>query len=263
MKKLSFITRAVTTPEGTLFSHHNLMSKKNSYLNRLPDHARVRGDVDNGEAEIVTSRRELEEIESECGADLKGSALGKGGKRIGILLEDEVRFVVRDALKFPSGATKCQMRVIGKTEYDGPNGVAALCVSDGRFVLREIYRHATRSWELETVRGRRESGQTSRQAVRAEVKQELGYPVRRMQRLGMIRPDSALMSSVLEIFLVELGKGPRHDDPEESEAFGRIHRLTYRELGKKILSGDIRDGYTIGALALARLNGSLRSGNAR
>ena len=260
---MSFISRAVVTLEGTLLSHHTGMSKKNIYLDRLPSHAQSRGDVNRGEAQIVTSRQELNEIESECAPDLKGSALGKGGKRIGILLEDEVRFVVRDALKFPSGARKCQMRVIGKTEYDGPNGVAALCVADGRFVLREIYRHATRSWELETVRGRRESGQTSRQAVRAEVKQELGYPVKRMQRLGMIRPDSALMSSILEIFLVELGKAPRRDDPEESEAFGRIHRLTYRELGKKILNGEVRDSYTIGALTLARLHGSLRSSNAR
>jgi ADP-ribose pyrophosphatase len=239
------------------------MSKKNNYLNELPRHAQRRGHVNKGEAEIVTSRRELDEIASECARELKGSALGKGGKRIGILLEDEVRFVVRDALKFPSGATKCEMRIIGKTEYDGPNGVAALCISDGRFVLREIYRHATRSWELETVRGRRELGQTSRQAVRAEVKQELGYPVKRMQRLGTIRPDSALMSSILEIFLVELGKGPRQDEPEESEVFGRIHRLTYRELGRKILRGEVRDGYTIGALALAQLNGLVRGGNAR
>ena len=261
--KLSFISRAVVTPKGTLLSHHNGMSKKNTYLDRLPKHAQNRGDAEKGEAEIVTSKRELNEIESECASDLKGSALGRGGKRIGILLEDEVRFIVRDALKFPSGATKCQMRVIGKTEYDGPNGVAALCVSEGRFVLREIYRHATRSWELETVRGRRESGQTSRQAVRAEVKQELGYPVKRMQRLGLIRPDSAVMSSILEIFLVELGKGPRRDDPEDSEAFGRIHRLTYRELSRKILSGEVHDSYTIGALTLARLNGSLRSRNAR
>lgn len=246
------------TVKGTLLSHCNGMSKTNSYLDRLPDHARVRGDVEKGEAEIVTSRKELNEIESKCASELKGSALGKSGKRIGILLEDEVRFIVRDALKFPSGASKCEMRVIGKTEYDGPNGVAALCVADGRFVMREIYRHATRSWELETVRGRRESGQTSRQAVRAEVKQELGYPVRRMQRLGMIRPDSAVMSSILEIFLVELGKGPRRDEPEDSEAFGRIHRLTYRELGRKILRGEVHDSYTIGALALAQLNGSVR-----
>ena len=118
------------------------MSKSAGYLERLPVHARQRGNAKKGEAEIVTGRRDLDRISAECASDLKGSALGKGGKRIGILLEDDVRMVVRDALRFPSGETKCQMRLVGKTEFDGPNGVVALCVAQGRFVLREIFRHA-------------------------------------------------------------------------------------------------------------------------
>jgi len=231
------------------------MSRTGGYLERLPTHARRRGDATKGEVEIVTARHELQKISANCASELKGSALGKGGKRIGILLEDEVRMVVRDALRFPSGETRCQMRIVGKTEFDGPNGVVALCVADGLFVMREIYRHATRSWELETVRGRRESGQTSRQAVRAEVKQELGYPVRRIQALGKFCPETALMSSTLDLFFVELGRGPRRDDPEGSEALGRIHRLEPRELARAILDGKIRDSYTIGALMLAQLRG--------
>lgn len=233
------------------------MALSGQYLKKLPSHAQRRGSAAKGEAEIVTGRKELERISAECSGELSGSALGKGGKRLGILLEDEVRMVVRDALRFPSGATKCEMRIVGKTEYDGPNGVAVLCVSDGRIVLREIYRHATRSWELETVRGRRESGQTSTQAARAEVKQELGYPVRRLHRLGTICPDTAVMSSTLELFLAELGKGPRRDEPEESEAFGKIHRLTPAKIGRLILKRRIRDGYTLGALALSQLRGLL------
>jgi ADP-ribose pyrophosphatase len=233
------------------------MALTGQYLRKLPRHAQRRGNAAKGESEIVTRRKDLERIAAECESELSGSALGKGGKRIGILLEDQVRMVVRDALRFPSGATKCEMRIVGKTEYDGPNGVVALCVADGRILLREIFRHPTRSWELEAVRGRRESGQTSRQAARAEVKQELGYPVKRLHPLGTICPDTGVMSSVLEIFFAELGKGPRRDEPEESEAFGKIHRLTPREFGKYIIEGRIRDSYTLGALALAQLRGLL------
>ena len=231
------------------------MSSTRVYLERLPPRAQRRGNAAKGEAEIVTSRRELDRIAAECASELKGSALGKGGKRTGILLEDEVRFIVRDALRFPSGATRCEMRIVGKTEYDGPNGVAALCIADGKLVLREIYRHATRSWELETVRGRRESGQTPRQAVRAEVKQELGFPVKRIHPLGTFCPDSAVLSSTLDLFFVELGSGPRRDEPEESEAFGRIHHLEPDEVATMILRGKIRDSYTIGALMFAQLKG--------
>jgi len=231
------------------------MSKKMSYLKRLPPHAQKRGDSSKGEAQIVTKRREVDEIEAECADELSGSALGRSGKRIGILLEDEVRMLVRDPLRYPSGESKCQMRIIGKTEYDGVNGVVVLAMLDGRFVLREIFRHPTRSWELEAVRGRRETGQTSRQAARMEVKQELGYPLKRLRPLGKICPDSAIMSSTLEMFLGDLGKGPPHDDPEPTEAFGDIVHLTPEELGARIVKGAVRDSYTIAALMSAQLRG--------
>jgi hypothetical protein len=226
-----------------------------SYLTRLPKHARHRGSADKGEIEIVTSKKRQERIGRECAGALTGTALGKGGKRIGILLEDEVRMYVRDALAFPSGETKCEMRVIGKTEFDGPNGVAALCVLEGRFVMREIFRHATRSWELETVRGRRETGMTSPQAIRNEIRQELGYGVRRLKKLGQICPDSAVLSTTLDLFFAELVPGPRRDDPEGSEAFGAIHRFSATQLAKKIQSGVIRDSYTVAAFLLAQMNG--------
>jgi ADP-ribose pyrophosphatase len=231
------------------------MSKKMSYLKRLPESAQKRGDTRKGEVEIVTRRRDVEKIEHECADELSGSALGKNGSKIGILIEDEVRMVVRDPVRYPSGKSKCQMRIIGKTEYDGVNGVVVLPMLDGRFVLREIYRHPTRSWELEAVRGRRENGQTSSQAARMEVKQELGYPLRKLRRLGRIRPDSAITSSILDIFLGELGEGPPHDEPEPTEAFGDILHLTPEELGAKIVKGTVRDSYTIAALMMAQLRG--------
>lgn len=239
------------------------MSKTNTYLDRLPKRAQKRGSAQNGEVEVVTAKKDLNQIAGECAGKIKGSALGSNGKRIGILLEDNVRFIVRDALKFPSGTTECRMRIIGKTEFDGPNGVAALCVSKGRFVIREIYRHPTRGWELEIVRGRRELGQTVRQAVRAEIKQELGFRVKRMRRLGTLSPETSLMSSTVEIYLVELADGPQRDEPESSEVFGETFWLTYRELASMIKRGEIRDSYTIAALTFARLHGHVRESRAR
>ena len=105
------------------------------------------------------------------------------------------------------------------------------------------------------VRGRRENGQTSSQAARMEVKQELGYPLRKLRRLGKIRPDSAISSSILDMFLGELGNGPPHDEPEPTEAFGEILHLTPEELGAKIVKGSVRDSYTIAALMIAQLRG--------
>ena len=233
------------------------MAKK-SYLARLPGNAQKRGDTSKGEIEIVTKRKTVRRIKAECGAELEGSALGKGGKRIGILLEDKVHFIVRDAIEFPSGAVGCQMRIVGKTQFDGVNGVIALTHCEGRIYLRKIYRHATRSWELEAVRGRRETGMTARAAARKEVKEELGYPVRTLVSLGKIRPETALLATELEVFWAELGQGPRKDDPEPKEAFGPLERLTFREVGERINNGEIRDGCTISALMLAQLAGAMQ-----
>jgi ADP-ribose pyrophosphatase len=228
---------------------------KESYLARLPRSAQRRGDTSKGEIEIITNRKAVRRIKAECGPELEGSALGKGGKRIGILLEDKVHFVVRDAVEFPSGATGCQMRIVGKTQFDGVNGVIALTHCEGRIYLRKIYRHATRSWELEAVRGRRETGMTPRAAARKEVKEELGYPVRTLRNLGKIRPETALLATELDVFWAELGRGPRNDHPEPKEAFGPLLRLPFRELAERIRSGEIRDGCTISALMLAQVAG--------
>jgi 8-oxo-dGTP pyrophosphatase MutT (NUDIX family) len=233
------------------------MAKKASYLKLLPKNAQKIGSAAKGEIEIVTSRREMKKIDAQCADELSGSALGRNGKRVGILLEDNVHLIVRDPLRFPSGARKCQMRVIGKTEFDGVNGVVVLSHLDGRFVLREIFRHPTRRKELETTRGRRESGQTARQAARAEVRQELGYSVKKLDRLGRIHPETAFLSSSVELFFAELAPERHEDDADSGEAFGRIVFLTPDDLASRIASGKIRDSLTICAVMLAQLKGFL------
>ena len=228
---------------------------KSSYLERLPRSAQKRGDVTKGEIAIVTKKKVLRQIAAECADELSGSALGKNGKKIGVLLEDDVHMIVRDALEYPSGATGCRMRIIGKTEFDGVSGVVALTHCDGRLYMRRIFRHPTRSWELEAVRGRREQGETPKATVRKEVREELGFPVRRMTKIGTLCPETALLSSILDVFWVELGKGAQHDEPEDKEAFGPLVKLTMSDVFDRIASGEIRDSYTLAALTFAQLAG--------
>ena len=87
------------------------------------------------------------------------------------------------------------------------------------------------------------------------MKEELGYPVRRLVSLGRIRPETALLATELDVFWTELGRGPRKDDPEPKEAFGPLVQLTFSEVGERIKSGEIRDSCTISALMLAQLEG--------
>jgi ADP-ribose pyrophosphatase len=231
---------------------------KSSYLSQLPRTAQRLGNASKGEIEIITRKKKAKKIDRETASELEGSALGKGGKRIGILLEDDVHMVVRDPVEYPSGATGARMRIIGKTQFDGVNGIVALTVCEGVFYMRKIFRHPTRSWELEAVRGRRESGQRSSATARKEIKEELGFPVRKLTKIGTICPETALMSSILDVYWAELGVGPQRDDPEEKEAFGEMRKMSPQEVADAVLNGEIRDGYTIAALMLAQLAGMMQ-----
>jgi ADP-ribose pyrophosphatase len=211
------------------------------YLDDLPEAARVVGDAGGGEIQIVRQPAEKETEEP-----------------TGILFDDGMHFFVRDAVLFPGGKTSTQMRVIGTSMYDGPSGVVALASRGGNVFLREIFRHGTRRWELEAQRGRREEGYTSEQAALKELDEELGYPVERLTLMGNVSGDTAIMASTLPVYWAELGDGPRRDDPEASEAFGKVVELTPAALAARVENGDIRDSYTLSAITLAVVAGKIR-----
>jgi ADP-ribose pyrophosphatase len=211
------------------------------YLKKLPPTAAKAGDASAGEIEII-DRRDSSKVRV----------------KTGILIEDKLHFVVRDAVKFPSGAVRTELRVIGRTMFDGPSGVVALASRDGKVFLREMFRHATRRWELETTRGQRETGYSSEDAAIKEIGEELGFRVKSIVKLGEVSGDTAILASALPAFWAELEPGPPRDHPESSEAFGKILALSPEELKERIVRGDIRDGYTLSALLLAQLAGKFR-----
>jgi ADP-ribose pyrophosphatase len=210
------------------------------YVKNLPPSERYLGDAQAGEIEII-SKSDAPAIKD----------------KTGVLLEDSLHFFVKDAVRFRNGETKTEMRIIGRTAFDGPSGVVALGWRNGKIVLREMFRHATREWGLETARGQRETGYTPEEAARKELDEEIGYPVRSVERIGEVTGDSAILAGTLPVFWAELGDGPRRDDPEGSEAFGAVLELTPVELARRIASGGIRDGYTLAALTLAQVAGKL------
>lgn len=210
------------------------------YIDKLPESTRNLGDAGAGEIEIIPHS---------AARDVKG--------KTGILFKDGLHYFVRDVVKFPGGRTRGQMRVIGSTMFDGPSGVVALAWRDGRIHLREMFRHATRRWELETPRGQRETGYTARDAAIKEIDEELGYPVKSIEQIGEVSGDTAILASTLPVFWAELGDGPPQDHPESSEAFGDIVALTPAELRDRIARGEIRDSYTLAGITLAQVAGKL------
>jgi ADP-ribose diphosphatase len=211
------------------------------YLKKLPGSASTRGDASAGEIEII-DKKESSRIRV----------------KTGILVEDKLHFVVRDAVKFPSGDVRTAMRVIGRSMFDGPSGVIALASRDGKIFLREMFRHGTRRWELETTRGQREEGYTPEEAAIKEISEELGFEVVRIEQIGEACGDTALLGSTLPVFWAELAPGPPRDHPESSEAFGEIVELSFVELKERIAHGDVRDGYTLSAVLFAQIAGRIK-----
>jgi ADP-ribose pyrophosphatase len=211
-----------------------------AYLKKLPGPANYRGDAAAGEIEII---------------DKKESS--KVRVKTGILIKDELHYVVRDAVKFPSGDVEAQLRVVSRYMVDGPAGVVAIAARDGKIFLREMFRHGTRRWELETPRGGREKGYTPEEAARQEIDEELGFRVKSIEQIGQVSAETAFVASTLPIFWAELEPGPPRDHPESTEAFGRIIELSPSQLKQRIVNGDIRDGYTLAGVLFAQLVGKL------
>ena len=208
------------------------------YLQSLPESARFIGAAKDDEIEII-DKREAPKIRA----------------KTGVVMEDKLHYFVRDALKYPSGEVGTAMRIIGCTMHDGPSGVVALCSRDGNIFLRETFRHATRRWELETPRGQRETGMTAEAAALKEIDEELGFKVLRIEQIGEVSGDTAILASTLPVFWAELAPGRPHDHPEGKEAFGRIVQVLPAELRTRICRCEIRDGYTLSALTLAHCTG--------
>ena len=209
------------------------------YLPRLPERARYTGDASKGEVEIIPRP---------AGSDLEET---------GILIQDDFHTIVRDAVRYPSGAVKSPMRVIGATAVDGVDGVVVLASLDGRIQLRWMFRHATRRWELEAARGRREIGDSSEHTARKEVEEELGVRAVAVERLGTIAADTALLATEVDVFWGDVVKRPQGDDPEPGEAMGKIESLSPAELWDGVRGGLVRDSHTISAILHAVAAGKL------
>ncbi|PJE94186.1 NUDIX hydrolase [Streptomyces carminius] len=194
-------------------------------------------------------RPELFHNDGEGGIDVIDPAeAAEDAGRIGIVYSDEYIRLLRDPVRFPDGRVGTYLRIISASE--GPAG-AVLPLVDGRVVLLENYRHATRSWHLEIPRGFGTEGLTAEENALKELREEVGVrAVSSITPLGTVHPDTGLHGQSVHLFLavldalgaVETGAGIR----------GTV-LLTPQEVDDRVLSGTITDGFTLAAFTQARL----------
>jgi len=155
--------------------------------------------------------------------------------------EGPVFGVRRDKVIEPSGV-RATREVITH-----PGSVVVLPVlADGRILLIQQYRHATRQYLWELVAGRMDPGETPKAAAARELIEETGYRAKRFRIFLDIFPTPGFLEERMFILLAE-GLTAGEAEPEEDEKIiSRSHDR--QQLEEMIRGGKLRDAKSIAGI---------------
>jgi ADP-ribose pyrophosphatase len=199
-----------------------------------------------GGIRILLDPAEIEAVEHAIAHDLESRGLPSEGANVGVVLNDPWFYVIRDAVEFSDGSRRTHARVINRYSH----GSAVLPVIRGKIVLVRHFRHPLRRAILEIPRGGIEPGCSPEDTAYAEVQEEIGGIVRRIEALGFVYGMSHLSSSGAHLFFAELESVGA---PQIGEGIASIEQFTVAEFENLMRRGDILDSITVSAYAHARL----------
>jgi ADP-ribose pyrophosphatase len=128
-----------------------------------------------------------------------------------------------------------------------PGSVVVLPVlPDGRILLIQQYRHATRSYLWELVAGRMDPGETPKVAAARELIEETGYRAKHLRVFLDVFPTPGFLEERMFILLAEgLTEGkaePEEDEKIVSQAYNR------KQLERMIRGGKLRDAKSVAGI---------------
>lgn len=175
----------------------------------------------------------------------------KTGRTVGIMYEDSYIYLLRDAVKFANGSFGTYIRLVHKNASGG--SVVLPVTEDGKLILVKHFRHSARKFYYEIPRGFQEAGLTGKENAKKEIKEEINAVPLDIHYLGDVLADSGLIGTSAAIYCATIpAENLQVNDMEEG--ITHIISLSYDELVKKILEGEIQDSYTLTALYLAKLH---------
>jgi len=128
---------------------------------------------------------------------------------------------------------------------------------DGKLVMVRQYRHGSREAGLEVPGGLHNgAGEQPEQGAARELAEETGYGGGELAFLGELRPQPALMSNRVRIYLARNVCKTAEARPDAGEDI-EVVLLERREVPALIASGEISNAMTVAALALAKFGGHL------
>lgn len=129
--------------------------------------------------------------------------------------------------------------------------------SEGGLVLVRQFRHGSREASLEIPGGLHDgAGERPEEGAARELAEETGFGGGTLEFLGELRPQPALLSNRVRVYLargVRRIGAPRPDAGEDLE----VLLVDPAEIPERIARGEINNAMTVTALALARFGGHL------
>ena len=235
------------------------------------------GNYKNGEIEILVEPQQIEQAQNLQKKKFLLQGMPENAavdsSRVGVVSEDGYWIFTRDAVLFPTGMMGLYNRIIKKSSLENPSSGAAILpvLKNKKMVFIVSFRHATRSWELEVVRGYSEKGESALATAKRELLEETGLIADKYKLLGRINPDSGIVSSCVPIYYAHVETEQNAIGyPDDSEAINCFKALTKSEIKSLLVKGDftmkvggkdrkvfVRDSYIPFALLQAEEQGLL------
>jgi len=157
------------------------------------------------------------------------------------IYEGPVFGVRRDEVIEPSG-----VRAIREV-ITHPGSVVVLPVlPDGRILLIQQYRHATRQYLWELVAGRIDDGENPKAAAARELIEETGYRAKRFQIFLEMFPTPGFLEEKMFLLLAEGLTGGEAEPEEDEKIISRGYKR--KELEEMIRKGKLRDAKSIAGI---------------
>lgn len=177
--------------------------------------------------------------------------VGEVGKEIDIMDENKDQELVEYENPW--------FRVIKKGRFyyvDEPkarNAAVVFIECQSQLVLIEQYRAASGCVLLEAPRGYGEGQETSAACAAREALEETGFrvPDGGFGLLGRVRPNSAILTSVVDVYF-GVAEGNRMERLD-SEEVAQVVLCSYEEFDRKVADGCVTDGLTLAGYLLLKL----------
>ena len=128
-----------------------------------------------------------------------------------------------------------------------PGSVVVLPVlPDGRILLIQQYRHATRQYLWELVAGRIDDGENPKAAAARELIEETGYRAKRFQIFLEMFPTPGFLEEKMFLLLAEGLTGGEAEPEEDEKIISRAYGT--KQLEEMIRTGKLRDAKSIAGI---------------